>query len=69
MLQDAIQKDNIDRSQHVKGPLTWSEFVRVGDKGSYVPRSDLGPLPVPQIQGEDQKLLIKVSEGRIVYLN
>ena len=50
MLQEAIQKDGIDRSQYVKGPLTWSEFVRVGDKTCNIAKSDIAPLPIPQLQ-------------------
>ena len=50
MLQEAIQKDGMDRSQYVKGPLTWSEFVRVGDKTCNITKADIGPLPIPQIQ-------------------
>ena len=52
MLQDAIQKKDITRqltdSQLVKGPLTWSDFVRAGNKMSV--RSDFEPMPVPQLQ-------------------
>ena len=52
MLQEAIQKDGIDRSQYVKGPLTWSEFVRVGDKTCNISKSDIAPLPIPQLQAQ-----------------
>ena len=52
MLQDAIQKQSsISQSsslQNVKGPLTWSEFVRVGNKDHF--KADLAPLPVPRVQ-------------------
>ena len=52
MLQDAIQKKDLTRAvsdgQIVKGPLTWSDFVRSGNKNAGF--SDIEPMPVPQLQ-------------------
>ena len=62
MLRDAIQKDG----RNVKGPLTWSEFVRVGDNRLFNKATDLPPLPVPQIQlGTGGHELVQVAPDSI----
>ena len=68
MLQDAIQKEGSVQSsssgQNVKGPLTWSEFVRVGNKDHF--KADLAPLPVPRVQlGRNQP---NGTSGDIVHI-
>ena len=53
MLQEAVQKRDVTRapltdSQLVKGPLTWADFIRAGNKSAGF--SDCQPMAVPQLQ-------------------
>lgn len=72
MLQDAIQKKDITRacadSQLVKGPLTWSDFVRAGNKSAGF--SDLEPMPVPQLQfTSSDNDFVRVSPSSLQFMD